>query len=1148
MISQNTIDAVFAAADLLAIVGKDVKLKRSGSNYVGGCPFHNEKTPSFVVSPSKGIYKCFGCGESGGAVTYLMNLKKMSFPEAIKQLAADNGITVEEDNTEAPEKTELRDDILKVTQWAAKKYHLNRVEAPEIVKQYLHDRFSEDDLIQWQIGYAPDDWRWLTPTIIERGKYDAAKQAGITSTSKGKNYDTIRNRITFPIFNRQGLVVGLGARKSPTLKDGPKYINSPESVAYNKSAELYGLNYADKKIREEKCVYLCEGYTDVIAMHRYGHENTVATCGTSLTDVQAKILKRYASHIIIMRDGDDAGHKAALRDLHILLPHGLKASIILLPDGQDPDSFLKENTDLPKPIDALKWVINQKYQAVDDDDIHQRWRIVDELAALLNNIQQSPIRNSYVNQISSTANLKARDIDARLKELNRANHADELTEEDEALKQLSPSQREQYLRHGFFEKVDKGKTGYYFGGGDRGFKAKTNFVLQPLYHIYGSDNRRMMQVTNGIEDAVVEVPSKNMLSPDQLLAILFNEGFFLPREGFGKDHLYRILNRIAKDFPLVYELHVLGWQAEGFFAFQNITYQPGTGLVEYNEHGVVQVGSRSFLSPSKSKSQDKNREGENVYENDLYLKHVQPSINFEGWADLMCKVYGSAGWIGVAWSVATLFRDLIIKVAPMPHLYAYGQVGSGKSMFGESVQALFFSGKDRDGNLYKPMNLNQGTDFAFFNRYERFSNCPNLLNEFDENAIKEEWFRAIKSSFDGEGREKGKGQKNRTTSQAIRCSTLLMGQYLGSKDDNSVLTRSLPIAFHPKDNRTQEEINNFRALKGHEASGLSGILCQLLDLRDEMRAEYATRFHESMKKIQAILDQKGVHPMDRIIKNITCMATCMGMVLRRWQMPFNYDDFVFHLIEYAIEMHSITNSTSGLSEFWNAVEYLVDQGLLEPGFDYAIREYTPSIKTEDKGERVFTEPKKVVFFRVNGVHMRYSEQVRKAKGEKPINRETLKLYIKDQPYYLGSIKSHRFSSERQDISKNTSCIALDFDLLPVNLDRSLQQNEPISNKNQRFVGEFLRTPTKTTLGDAWQFTIKVVETTNLPGGGISSDEKIIKCYTSDGTIDSIPVDNPITVDGLLKVKETRSGTFYTMDVHGFFSGIDPQKHDDDVPF
>jgi DNA primase len=355
MIAQTTIDLV-REIDLLTVISKYATLKKKGANHAGPCPFHDEKTGSFTVSPTKNVYKCFGCGKGGNnPIAFIMDKENMEFPTAVKYLADWFNITVEETKSEEPEEQRSkRADQMELMKYAAEKYRKNLfnmitaqlpyqpLEAHSPVTELILNRqLTLETIIQFQIGFAPKE-RFLAPNIKERGLLMPAEEIGLVKVGDNGSYDVQRERIIFPIQNERGEVIGLGGRKmADDKKDNPKYINSPESLIYNKSNVLYGLFQAGPHIRKMKFACVVEGYYDVTGFHQAGMPNTVAPCGTSFTEAQAKILKKYTNHLVLIRDGDDAGNKANMRDVDMLLKLGFKVDICLLPDGQDPDSFAR---------------------------------------------------------------------------------------------------------------------------------------------------------------------------------------------------------------------------------------------------------------------------------------------------------------------------------------------------------------------------------------------------------------------------------------------------------------------------------------------------------------------------------------------------------------------------------------------------------------------------------------------------------------------------------------------------------------------------------------------------------------------------------------------------------------------------------------
>lgn len=350
MIDRETVDKILDAVDIVDVVSDFVHLRRRGANYIGLCPFHNEKTPSFSVSRSKGICKCFSCGKGGSAVNFIMEHEQMSYYEALKYLAKKYHIEVKERELTDKEKQEQseRENMLVVNEFAMKQFEDNMYNTDEgrnIGLGYFYERGFNDNIIKkFHLGYSMDNSTALYDAIKKHGfnpKY--AVETGLCMHNERGYYDRFKGRVMFPVLNIAGKVIAFGGR---TLKkdDRAKYVNSPESIIYKKSNELYGLFQAKRGIvNKDKC-FLVEGYTDVLSMHQAGIENVVASSGTSLTEGQIRMIHRFTDNITVLYDGDAAGIKASLRGIDMLLAEGLNVKVLLLPDGDDPDSFAKKHS------------------------------------------------------------------------------------------------------------------------------------------------------------------------------------------------------------------------------------------------------------------------------------------------------------------------------------------------------------------------------------------------------------------------------------------------------------------------------------------------------------------------------------------------------------------------------------------------------------------------------------------------------------------------------------------------------------------------------------------------------------------------------------------------------------------------------------
>lgn len=348
MINRETIDKIMDTARIEEVVGDFVHLKKRGTSLIGNCPFHGEKTPSFHVSVTKGIYKCFGCGKGGDSVRFVMEHEKYSYPEALKFLAQKYNIEVEEtvESVQDVEAQNAKESLYIVSQFAATFFEQQlwgTSEGKNIGLSYFKERgFREDIIKKFNLGYSPDVWDALTLDAVKNKHAETfLEKTGLAiRNDKGKLYDRFRGRVMFPIHNFTGRVIGFGGRTLKTDKNVPKYVNSPESDIYHKSNVLYGLFHAKKSIRDLDNCYLVEGYADVLSVHQANIENVVASSGTSLTIEQIRLIGRFTQNVTILYDGDAAGIKASLRGLDMILEEGLNVKVVSFPTGDDPDSYM----------------------------------------------------------------------------------------------------------------------------------------------------------------------------------------------------------------------------------------------------------------------------------------------------------------------------------------------------------------------------------------------------------------------------------------------------------------------------------------------------------------------------------------------------------------------------------------------------------------------------------------------------------------------------------------------------------------------------------------------------------------------------------------------------------------------------------------
>lgn len=447
MITKDTIDRIIDTARVEEVIADFVSLKKRGTNLIGLCPFHNEKTPSFYVSPAKGIYKCFGCGKAGGAVNFVMEHEHYSYPEALRYLAEKYNIEIEEEQRTEEQLIEQdeKESLYVLSSFAQKFYSRNLSDTEEgkaIGLSYFKERgFGDISIEKFQLGYALNSWNTFTDEALKNDfrkellfKTGLAVQKEDSNKAEERFYDRFRGRVIFPIHNITGRVIGFGARILKTEPNSPKYLNSPESEIYIKSKSLYGIFFAKKAIIQHDECFLVEGYTDVISLHQSGIENVVASSGTSLTQDQIRLISRYSRNITVLYDGDPAGIKASLRGIDMILEEGCNVRVVLFPDGEDPDSFsqkvsMSELRDYIKTNskDFIKFKTNLLLSEVGNDPIRKAGLIRD-IVETISRIPDGITRSTYIRQCSDQMSISEQILVSEMNKIRREIYKKQVSE------------------------------------------------------------------------------------------------------------------------------------------------------------------------------------------------------------------------------------------------------------------------------------------------------------------------------------------------------------------------------------------------------------------------------------------------------------------------------------------------------------------------------------------------------------------------------------------------------------------------------------------------------------------------------------------------------------------------------------------------
>lgn len=415
-IPDDKIDEVRERSNIVDVVSQYVSLKKSGRNYIGLCPFHSEKTPSFTVSEEKEIFHCFGCGAGGNVFGFLMRAEGMSFPEAVRDLAEKAGVEIPESGSgRLPEENTEKEELIRLHEDAANLYSrlLMRSRECDFVRDYLRERGIDSEVAKmWRLGFGGKEWSAFAKTLKDERDIATADKAGlIIKKRRGGYYDRFRNRLIFPIADLKGRTVAFGGRVIEG--EGPKYVNSPESILYTKGNILYGLNLAKTRISAEGAAIVVEGYMDLLALYRSGIENVVATLGTAMTLVQASLLKRFCSRVVLLFDSDRAGLKAAARGIETCMDAGLDPFVLLLPEGSDPDSFVADKGGralknlMQSAIPGIEFVLSEKLKEQPVSSPSEKAGMIEALLPLIRKIDSRIEKSLTVQRVAEILDVDA---------------------------------------------------------------------------------------------------------------------------------------------------------------------------------------------------------------------------------------------------------------------------------------------------------------------------------------------------------------------------------------------------------------------------------------------------------------------------------------------------------------------------------------------------------------------------------------------------------------------------------------------------------------------------------------------------------------------------------------------------------------------
>jgi DNA primase catalytic core len=921
-ISDHTISNIFNSTNIVDVIGPEVQLKKSGANHTGCCPFHKEKTGSFVVSPAKQIFKCFGCGEGGNAVHFLMKHKNFTYPDALDYLAGLYNITIEyEDSDYTPEKKEdiqRRSTCINAVVGSYKK-QIN----PE-VKKYLTKRgFTEDDIIQWNIGYAPKGGKFITDKVIDTGYFREAEELFIVGTKNSKNYDRLQDRITIPLQDHFGNFIGISGRQYTPNKKYPKYINPADTPLYKKDAIWYGLNFAIKSIRKNGYANIVEGYTDVIAMHRKKIDNTIASCGTSITINQVKILKRFTNKVQLVLDGDKAGKKAALKLIDLFVEQGFYVYIKFLPNKQDPDDYIntispghKIRLNIYYATDAVQYKITKMLSTA--KTFEDKALIADAVAVLLSKVANAVYRENYIAWIGKehkdfkkpiTELLKDKVLKTARKDNDNVFHASEHDKNNYTLpKEVNDKWaklKDDILKYGMF--THRNSIYMRRGSEDNGFyfKKVTNFSIKIIQHM--EDEKRPLKLVSiqniHNRNRTFDTPSEDFVTELGFKKMVTGKGNFNWQGDGGANDFSRLTTKLYDDMGDGRMITVLGWQEEGFFALNNVVIVDGR-VEKLDKNGCFDNKGASYYIPSANHIYANNPTKFIPQKRAIYTETTR---TFNEVAQQITKVHRKHAMNAMLFTVASCFSDVVYnKVSFFPILFLYGEPSSGKDNLIECCQSFF-------GKPQTPITITgkANTDKAKIRKFAQFRNMIGHMTEYSNGS--DDTDQMMKSFWDRVGYERGTiDSAVGTESIAIEMSVIFTGNDYPTND--ALITRIITEEMNKTD-FSDEEKNEYEKLKEMMQDGISSLTAIILAFRKNFEQHFRKEFKAAQLELRHHLSDISLP--DRMITNAAVLGATYKITNEKLDFGFTYQEWMDHVkIAYKNQANKMATG-SVVSQFWD---------------------------------------------------------------------------------------------------------------------------------------------------------------------------------------------------------------------------------------
>lgn len=978
------------------IIGEFVELKHRGVNKVGCCPFHKESTPSFSVSRRKGIYKCFGCGEAGDVVEFLKKYKKMSYPEAIQYLSSRVGIAIRyEEGTNAEEaaarykENRAKTDILQSEMnkaWDIMRTHPLKPNIPYAGKTYTAETIAKWKIIHYEGKHLMNLSKLSKETLMELGV--------INQSESGRYFDSYINRAVFPLVSTSNEIIAFTARRLDDKKE-LKYINSPTNLIFNKSAVLFGLNQNKESIKDKEFLYLVEGTTDVIMLDQYGIGNAVATMGTDLTLHHCKKMSMYTDRVSVLRDGDPAGLKAAIKDVEIITKSQLQSSVVILPNKEDPASFIiKKGTEEFKKYvdknteDGIIWRI--KIELGTKKDPFQRNAATEIAARLLALIKSDTLRESYVKDVSTLIGVTQKIMSDAVK--------DQITLKLDKKEKLSEEQELCKAKYGIYQANNR-----IFSWNNQ---VLSNFAIKPIFLVRnGSRSNRIFEMTNEDNFSIcLSIDSDDMTSLNTFRKGTEMHGNYV-FEGQDKDFI-KLRKLIYSDMQKVYQLPHLGYISQSnIYAWGNGITTPKGEFIPVDEFGHVIYDKFHYYLPAFSKmlTQEivQNQDDTDYEKNFIYRKS---EFDFKTWYYEYSNIFADNAMISIGFYVATIFRDYVQKKYNFfPILNLFGPAGSGKSTMAAVLTTMF-------GQPVQSVHCITATWSAFFRTPAQIANAIRVYEEYSEKVEKERQ-EGLKSFYDGFGRPLAKKEtSNKTESIPVLSTIVLVGQVLPTHDP-ALLTRCITVFFKEYQSSQHAELKINRFKKLGKRGDFAHVTADIHTHREEIIEKFEELF-EPTKDLILERFEKTKAPNARVLMNYSIVSTFLCAALEVFNIKYALVDVLNDIINRIKDQNQVNEGATELLEFWTVLSFLIDTKKLDPSF--FIIEMANKVRiTDDQGtskDVEFAQAKKLLYIKVNHVHKEYLMSARSQGLQRTLDANTIKYYLKTNRSYIGEIKAKRPSN------------------------------------------------------------------------------------------------------------------------------------------